>query len=373
MFSYIFNFFKRKYRLYKNSIRKEPQKESQKEPQLPKEELLDRKGNSVLHLNVNNYNKLQYFLNSKAIKYINHFNNRGETPLHIVNNINCYDLLISKGADLNLKNINNYIVNGPAYFYQNNISIFTKMLKDTNISRRGGNGATVFHNISNPYLIPLAIERGININSKDLSDNSALHTVKNIDCAKIFTKYLSVNDKNKNGNAPAHLCFDKEIIRHFLLSGYEVNTVNNEGKTALFTNIDNEDILKLYLKFNIDVGITDKYGKNAFDYCTNVYILSLYENAFKIPYLVTIDDINDISTSIVEFEENCIICKEKTNKIFKTSCSDNIHCSFNIYCECCISKCEKCEVCGEKIDINNIKRIRSNIKRKITGNLITFD
>lgn len=348
-------------------------------------ESLDSLSNSLLHRFVNDEIKLKYLLTTKAKKYINHFNKNGETPLHIVNELNCYRLLISNGADPNARDLNNYICNGPPIFYQNKKVILIEMLKAAAPNRRGGNGTVAYHTINDPDCIDVLKDNGLDLNSTDLSGNTPLHTVRSLECAKKYIQLgLNVNTQNKDGNTPLHTCNYPCIVEYFLsLQDVDTNIKNNLGKTPFFNTIDDVYLVKLYLTLNVDPGVTDNDGKNAFDYCSNDLLCALYNSVEKNPYLVLLDDIvnlfsikEEVKPLISKLGNSCIKCKREAKEVIKTTC--NFHCELNTYCRPCISTIldnnEKCSTCDKFLCKEDVKTLIDNkYKETTSGDLLMFD
>ena len=221
--------------------------------------------NSVVNNDFEKVKKLLQYQN----KYfnINSKNNYGKTALFYVNKYDMANLLLYKGANVNIldNNNNTAIIN----------IIGFKINNDNNKEK--------------VKIIKLLIDNGANIHIKNKEGNDAyLHACcyLNYDIIKLLlNRGANINSKNLiTGNTSLMNMFNKDIIKLLLNYGININIKNNEGNTVLmlFCKYNLIDLIKLLLKYNVDVNNQNNLGETAlmiscgqYNYDTNIEIIKL--------------------------------------------------------------------------------------------------
>ena len=179
--------------------------------------------------------------------FINCKTNKGQTPLHyasFVGNIKLIKILIQNGADFLTKTNNGF-----------NVLHLATM----------GNKITSFFYFIEKYKI--------NINSKDIKDNTSLHLAAYFNSKAIFNYLLSnnkidINAVNKEGFTSLHFAVmsqNKSMIKKLLIKGADYTIKNNKLATAS------------------DIAIKNNYHsiKNIFKGNSCKYKILLYSNYIK--------------------------------------------------------------------------------------------
>ena len=144
------------------------------------------------------------------ITFINWKTNKGQTPIHYASfsgNIKIIKLLIQNGADILIKTNNGF-----------NVLHLATM----------GNKITSFFYFLEKYKI--------NINSKDVKDNTSLHLAAFFNSKKIFNYLLTnnkidINAKNKEGFTPLHFAVisqNKSMVKKLLIKGANPDIKNDK-------------------------------------------------------------------------------------------------------------------------------------------------
>ena len=175
----------------------------------------------------------KYLSQEDFISFINYKTNKGQTPLHyasFVGYITLIKLLIQNGADPFLKTNNGFNVLHLAII---------------------GNKITSFFYFIKKYRI--------DINSKDIKENTGLHLAVYFNSYKIFN-YLLTNNKidvnalNKEGITPLHFAVmsqNKSMIKKLLIKGADCNIKNKKLISAYdLANKNNYVSIKNILKSN---------------------------------------------------------------------------------------------------------------------------
>ena len=152
----------------------------------------------------NNLSKNEFY------SFINSKTNKGQTPIHyasFVGNIKIIKLLIQNGADISSKTNNGF-----------NVLHLATM----------GNKITSFYYFIERYKM--------DINFKDLKDNTSLHLATYFNSKKIFNflltnKDIDINAKNKEGFTPLHYAVisqNKNMVKKLLMKGADSSIKNNK-------------------------------------------------------------------------------------------------------------------------------------------------
>ena len=270
-------------------------------------------GNTVLHKHCNDFESLKKLLDdSSNLHYINTMNNKGETPLHLCNVVECVQLLLSKGANPNIKDVNSPCGN-TAFTTQTNPQCMKLMLYQFQ-NVRGAGGRTTLHDITNVDCARVLFETTTLLatellSMKDLMNNTPFHTCSDPDILKLFIEkliedshieemipvdinnttmdlviadskvtwkasekavelLLSKNNENRN---ILHQCLThagvvaifNAIPEHFHKL---VNEIDINGQTPLFNKVDQLKLLEFMLEKGANPCIIDKFGRRALDY-----------------------------------------------------------------------------------------------------------
>ena len=185
--------------------------------------------------------------------FINYKTNKGQTPIHyasFVGNIKIIKLLIQNEADISAKTNNGLNVL--------HLSIM-------------GNKISSFFYFSEKYKI--------NINSKDIKENTSLHLATFFNSKKIFN-YLLTNNKielnsvNNEGFTPLHFAVMNQnvsMIKKLLMRGANCNIKNDKSLTAYdIANKNNYHSIKKIFKGN-----KCKYTSLIYSYYTKIFLLLL--------------------------------------------------------------------------------------------------
>ena len=187
------------------------------------------------------------------ISFINCKTKKGQTPLHyasFVGNIKIIKILIQNGADILSKTNNGF-----------NVLHLATM----------GNKMTSFFYFIEKYKI--------NINSKDVKDNTSLHLSTYFNSKKIFNFLLTnskidINAKNKEGFTPLHFAVmsqNKSMIKKLLIKGADCNIKNDK----LLTPIDIAKKNNYHSITNIFKGRKCKYKILMYSRYTIIFLIFL--------------------------------------------------------------------------------------------------
>ncbi|VVU95179.1 Ankyrin repeats (3 copies) [seawater metagenome] len=216
----------------------------------------DKKSNDALHLAVQ-YKRIE--LLKKILGYkinINTINSNGDTALHLActyNYTNIALLLITKGADLNMKNYKEQATPLLYSIAQDNFELIENFIKnnvDVNIQDAYGNTAlhlAVLEQTSKSIEI-LIQDPNINFNLVNLDGNTPLHIILeeySIENAYSFVdkivKKTNLNIQNNKGNTCLYYIISKEL--------WSLTSIIENKKCNFFIkNNDNQMIFDLFSK-----------------------------------------------------------------------------------------------------------------------------
>ena len=227
-------------------------------------ELLLARGADVFYPNVTGDSPLRaaltrrggredWVLNSLVIKAAD---GAGNTPLHLAAEWQLdqvVSFIVDKGGSLNAKNANG------------ETPLFSAVKADSAITVRS--------------MLSASADRRADINARDFLGNTALHACirwSAVNAARALIDYDArfnakklINARNLAGKSPLHEASragSVEFIRTLVLSGADVNSIDETGKTALTDAIqmNQTDAVKELLERKASPVMQDMYGRNAF-------------------------------------------------------------------------------------------------------------
>ncbi|ASK51369.1 Ankyrin repeat protein [Eptesipox virus] len=237
---------------------------------------------------------------------INHKNNYGYTPLHML----CYieptyeqiKTFIDNGANANLTD--NYH-NTPLHTYLTTIKqiepkIIELLLNNmNNININNIYGYSPFKYISTKKnlsieVIQMFINKNLDNNNKYLS--SILHDLvknnENVDVVKFWLNTfpnINIYDKTAYRSTLLHLAASNKninMLKFILTKNIDVNAKNNNGESAIFNAVSSIDKIKLLVSAGADITIINNNGEsilfNAVRFCKNVEVVKTLINDYKI-------------------------------------------------------------------------------------------
>jgi ankyrin repeat protein/L-ascorbate metabolism protein UlaG (beta-lactamase superfamily) len=234
---------------------------------------------------------------------INHALNNHSTWLILAaqnNNPELIQLLIDKGTKINEYDDfgNTALITAAGFGNFDNV----KALVDNGANLNPGlckrescsnTGQTPLHSASwrFPYIAEYLIEKGCDVNKKDLNGNAALHHATFCDSIKMIdllcTNKADVNSQNNLGQTPMILSIMRnkpEIVSALLSNNADLSMIDNNGKTALhYAAIEgNIEIFELLLKNKAEVNIKDKEEHTPAYYAVYYGHTKLAEQLFKL-------------------------------------------------------------------------------------------
>jgi len=183
-------------------------------------------GSTPLHLAVsyNHRDATQSLLSKGAL--VNEKDDDGDTPIFKAKNLAIAEMLISKGADVKVKNI----------------ALKTPLHEGVDY---GPSGLTVLYK-----------SKGVDVNARDEKGRTPLHyaTSKNA-VNNLISQGAEVNFKSKDGDTPLHIAAgrnDDDAVESLIKNGADINARNNAGLTPLSMAMDSryQDAVKVLLKYN---------------------------------------------------------------------------------------------------------------------------
>lgn len=158
-------------------------------------------------------------------------------------------------------------------FHVKNEEIFNLLLKKGAQARDMLSGSTMLHlaaaDKNKSWLIPSLLEKGMDINAKDVNSNTPLHeAIFNTNAHAVswlLDKQAEVNVKDRNGNTPLHYAAtanDPEVVSMLLEKGGDVNAQNTDGDTPLHNAVlhADKDIISLLLDKGASFSVQNKDG-----------------------------------------------------------------------------------------------------------------
>jgi len=236
------------------------------------------------------------------------------THLHKVKTIEDAELLILAGAHLNLKNDDSKTV----LFYVEEINLFKFLVEkgaSINICDRAGNSLLCYK--KNPQIVEYLLKQGLQPNKKNKYDEDSMFCVEtyeiasllikygyevvnpklffriknlkilelllqnwpkdkpilnevketplyftgNVEIIKLFIKYgIDVNSQNASRETVLHICKDPEIINILLQNGADT-TIENSLRNSPIFNINSLEVLNMFIKNGANVNSYDDKGE----------------------------------------------------------------------------------------------------------------
>ena len=210
----------------------------------------DTQGNSLLHAAVRwNALKCASYLIDNGID-ANVFSLNGNTPLHDAVALGMSEiesLLITKGANLEVRNIDGNTPFMEAVRGAILASIEKLSASGADTSTRNIRGDTPLHiavNMDRPDIVNILLKMNASIHARNTRNRTPFQTSLTIS-PRIVTALLSgdrVNIPDDMGNSTLHVAVQErasvDIIRAIVNAGARINTVDNNGKTALRLAVD---------------------------------------------------------------------------------------------------------------------------------------
>lgn len=255
----------------------------------------------------NNYNKnsdtkdleeIENFINEYSSQ--DKFDYRGR--LHIISEIieadtSKIEQFIDKAGAKS--NIAVSLLNYMALDYYGNVDKIKLLLdKGVDVNAKDVNGNTVLHNVAadnDPKIdrIKFLLENGADINAKDKLGRTPLHNNvagdpfnERIEVAKLFIeKGANVNAKDKLGNTPLHYIFGYsqghspavyykiDLVKVLLDKGADINAKNDYGITPIFyaarCSSKDLEVLEFLISKGADVNVKNKWGQTPIMWTKN--------------------------------------------------------------------------------------------------------
>ena len=211
---------------------------------------------------------------------------KGEsTPLIVAilqNNNDSANILIEKGANLNMKDIFGRTALHLAAQKKNRYILQKLLEKKTEIDIEPKDSVNVTPlsyaaTFGDVECVRLLLDSGANINSKDINSWTPLfYAVEygKMDAAKLLIdRGANILEKNKFGNTPLHVACKRgnlDMVKLLLENGSlkGINDQDNMGLTALMYAVSSEnlDIVELLLEYGADMTLKDKNNLSVLKY-----------------------------------------------------------------------------------------------------------
>ena len=242
--------------------------------------------------------------------------NNGHAPLHYVakfpccglygekwkkkENIEIAKLLIKQGADVNVKISHKSLMESTPLklaIYNGLFKVAELLIKHgADVNTKNKYGYTLLHNVDrwfssdnkttapdpptpSPYNLKtryktakLLIEKGADVNAKNGSGDTPLHSISSIEITKLLIEHgADVNAENNIGETPLHQAIYEEIARLLIKNGADVNAKTKKsvwnyasGSTPLHHAL-NTEIAKVLLENGADINARNKHEKTPID------------------------------------------------------------------------------------------------------------
>ena len=174
---------------------------------------------------------------------VNVKNDRGETPLHLLKrgNRDIAELLIAKGADVNAKNNNGSTpLHWPYGIKKDIVELLIAKGADVNARDNAGNTPLITPFGMAKDIAELLIAKGADVNANNNGNETPLMRAAitgRRDLAELLIdKGTDVNAKDRAGRTPLHYAASqghKEVVEVLIAKGADVNVSNNAGVTPL--------------------------------------------------------------------------------------------------------------------------------------------
>jgi ankyrin repeat protein len=218
-------------------------------------------------------------------------------------------LLISKGANVNAKNIHGgetplglaktkeiaeiFINNGakPAQFdlytsaKEGNKEVVEFLIsRGFDVNAGNSKGLTPLHMVGNREVAELLIKNGADINAKTSDEMTPLHILARLNFLSkqgnketielLIKKGADINARDNNGMTPLYMALEQgrgakelEVAELLLKNGADVNAKDNKGQTILHKEVEKRSTkaVELLLLYGSKTDIKDKEGKTPLD------------------------------------------------------------------------------------------------------------
>ena len=186
-------------------------------------------------------------------------------PKHWNRNTEIREILIKSGANRRIKYSESWHpLEGTAYS-QSNISALL-ISKGADVNSKDITGSTPLFYAANGEIAELLISKGADVNVRNILRQTSLHMADNKGVAEVFIKRgAEVNFTDMEGRAPLHFAVDhcyRNIVEILISSGADVKAHDRKGRTPLHHAVitGNRDLSGLLMKNGADVNTRDKDG-----------------------------------------------------------------------------------------------------------------
>jgi ankyrin repeat protein len=270
-------------------------------------DILDTDGRTILYIPIK-MNKIQIFqqlleFNSKfiGISIVDIKDNFGLTALHycvILNNYDCFELLVKNNADPLIRDNNgNNVFHLCLQYNQNKMIMY--LLDKINLNFLSTNNETILQlaiTYQNNKLVDTLLDKNINLNNQDKEYGlTALHqsVINNYSLItkKMINKNLNINIQDFYGNTPLMFALNDNLIEQIniliSLDHINYNLTNFNGETALHILLKNFNNYVSYPKIisllidKTDLNIQDNNGTTCLIYLIKNNIMTEYSNILE--------------------------------------------------------------------------------------------
>jgi ankyrin repeat protein len=208
------------------------------------------------------------------------------TPLHITGSKEVAELLIAKGAKVNVKDKGG---DTPLHYasrrdYASGRDVVKLLIaKGADVNAKNNQGNSPLHNASDRDMLELLIAKGADVNAKDNEGDTPLHNASNStyyasdrDMVELLiAKGADVNAKDNEGDTPLHNASStrysidrdgRDVVKLLIAKGADVNAKDNEGDTPLHNASSTEyglgrDVAELLIAKGADIKAKDSQGR----------------------------------------------------------------------------------------------------------------
>lgn len=229
---------------------------------------------------------INYFIEHGADLY----NSNGDAPLYwafYMRNQNAQNLLINLMEDFNVP-IDTYNMRAPLHIVKDLHHMELIISKGADVNIRDKDGNTPLHLVECLSLVKCLVKNGADINARNYEGSTPLHTNSNFPVVEyLIEKGADIHAINNEGYTPLHLAKSVFIAEYLMEQGADVKAVTNNGKTMLhsvaeFTTYydsysnDAPSLIRFYISKGVNVNATDKNGDTALHLCVKNNDLGIY-------------------------------------------------------------------------------------------------